>query len=490
MKSYEDFFNQCDLDIRAGRAQDAAKRLSCLNTYRISRQWRLPLARLCRRSGLWPMGMTLLSKIVYPKNPGGEDIATANELAEYAMLLYRIGATQEAAKILSVVDTSKAPEAFHFQALVHMTKWEFPQAINALNAFLATAPPAYQSLLGRVNLALAYVENRDHQLAKQVIDEAIAATARDGYNRLLTTCLAYRAQAHIQERDFSAAKQAIGDGERSIETANTSDRQFFLKWKLVLEALERRDLTPLTELRRLARSSRNWEDLRLADLYACRIQFDMGRFLHLIFGTPFPGFRDRICQEFGQIPDRSIYYLGTKTGSRMDLVTGEIDGRMKLPLGGKSHQLLEILLRDFYQPSRIAGVFSDLFPGDHFDPESSPDRAHQVFKRTRQWLEKQKIPVKILETDGFYSLEIDGNFAFLVPLERQTVSRDLVQFEKLIALFPSGKRFSLREAEARLKLSKSTTWRIVSWGISQGRVRRVDGFYEFVSSYPMKNAAA
>src|SRR5262249_1530027 len=127
-----------------------------------------------------------------------------------------------------------------------------------------------------------------------------------------------------------------------------------------------------------ALASHNWEDARLADLYSVQIDFKNSKFLHLIFGTPFQGFRTKIYNEIGHKPDRSTYYLGEKQAPRLDLANGEIGGLPAFNVGRKIHQLIEILLRDFYHPLRIAGIFSELFPGEHFDVSSSPDRTHAV----------------------------------------------------------------------------------------------------------------
>jgi hypothetical protein len=474
---YETLIQQCDTEIRSGQAHTVSKRLIGINLTRVPRIWRLPLAQICRRVGLWNLGLTLLARLVYPVNSRASADASANELAEYGMLLLRIGATNEAESLLRKVDSEKAPEVLQYRALVSMTRWEFEKAIPYLNLFLSSKPSAYAALVGRVNLALAYVENSQYHQARKILDETIRESLDEGHKRMLCSSLAYRAQLHIQDRNFEAAKLDIETGERYLESAKTGDRLLFLKWKLILDGLESKSLGPLRDLHQRAIDNRSWEDLRLADLYSLRIKFDQGLFLHLIFGTPYAGFRKRILEEMGRSSDRAIYYLGPKNAARMDLHIGRIDHAKKiyraLPAGGKCHQLLEVLLRDFYHPLRIAGIFSELFPGEHFDPGSSPDRVHAIILRTRTWIRENKIPTEIRESNGFYTLAINGEFSFRIPLERQAVDVMSLHFETLQQALHGSPTFTANQARSQLKLARQTVQRIINWGLERGLLERL-----------------
>jgi hypothetical protein len=175
----------------------------------------------------------------------------------------------------------------------------------------------------------------------------------------------------------------------------------------------------------------------------------------------------------GHLPNRNIYYFGGKKAPRMDVLNGEVDGSPIVAPGRKCHQMIEVLLRDFYQPMRLASVFSEVFPGDHFDPDSSPNRTHQILNRTRNWLRSGKIPVEIGERAGFYSLRIVGNFSFKIPLERKPVEGMHLHFDKLKAVLGDASTFSAREARERLEISRQTVQRIVNWGIKVGKLERV-----------------
>jgi hypothetical protein len=127
-------------------------------------------------------------------------------------------------------------------------------------------------------------------------------------------------------------------------------------------------------------------------------------------------------------------------------------------------------LRDFYRPLRIGALFSELFPGEVFDINSSPDRVHQFLRRARRSLRAHKLPLKIVETHAFYSLEITGNISFRLPRDHQSVDHMHLHFMALRKAFADGRRFSAREAQTKLGLSKTTTFRLLSWAKEQKKI--------------------
>src|SRR5688572_13616984 len=121
MEFYEKLVRDCDEYIRAGQDQKAERALADLEIPKIPRKWRLPLATLCRRVALVSTGLKILSPIVSPSNKTFG--ATPNETAEYAALLQKFGAVEDALRIFKEVDVSKAPEALMHRAVCHFSRW-------------------------------------------------------------------------------------------------------------------------------------------------------------------------------------------------------------------------------------------------------------------------------------------------------------------------------------------------------------------------------
>jgi tetratricopeptide (TPR) repeat protein len=470
MSTYQDLVAACEADVRASQTQNVAKRLAKLNTARVPREMRLPLANICRRAGLHSLGITLLTRVVHPQKINPQDAATQPELAEYGVLLLRSGALSEALSTLDEVDAKTVPESLLYRAFCHFSAWEFRQAIPHLKDYLATPLAPYAALVAKVNLAYALVECEMYPEAAALLNEAISYAHANGHARLEGNCHSLLAQLNIKRSDFEGALKRLGTAQNILGSSRTEDYQYITKWRLIVEALQSQSLEPIDRLRSLAIDAQDWEGAREADLFSLKIKFERARYLRLIFGTPFDQYRQRVLRETGQPNDRSIYVYGDKQAPRLDLRTAEIDGYPALNPGRKSHQLLDVLLRDFYRPQRVPAIFSNLFPGEHFDIFSSPDRIYQAIRRTRRWFESDKIPLEIREKGGFYSLHIVGDFSFRVPLERESVECMNLHFNNLMAAFGQIQAFSAKEARERLKLSRRTIQRLVNWGIETGRI--------------------
>jgi hypothetical protein len=211
--------------------------------------------------------------------------------------------------------------------------------------------------------------------------------------------------------------------------------------------------------------------VREAEFYLLKVRFSRAGFDHLIFGTPFSSYRTRICRHLKSLPDKTEYILGSEGAPCFDLRSGEISGRISLNPGKKTHQLIGVLLQDLYRPIRTGGLFAELFPDEHFDILSSPDRVHQVLRRCRRWMEAERIPAKIVAHRGNYSIRIQGEFSFLLHLHRQVPSNLGVQLGKLINLFTDSP-FGAREAREKLDLPLTSFNRLINWSIEHGHIQR------------------
>jgi tetratricopeptide (TPR) repeat protein len=487
---FETLVKNCEADLRGGQAQNVGRRLAKINTAKIPREFRLPLANICRRAGLYSIGMAILSKLVNEeRNFKTAEQASPAEFAEYAVLLLRSGAAGEALERLEKIDGNVVPEAILFRAFAHFSLWQFEEAIPRLEDYLRSSVTGYQRLVGRVNLAYAFVACGKLDLAFPLLEENIREAAQGMHSRLESNCLALRAQANLQTESYHAARADLDAAYDLLGSAPTVDRFFIVRWRLTLEALESKTLAPIEELRKLAREHRDWDALRSADLYALKIEFQEGRFKHLLFGTPFPSYRRHIVRELGRFPNQPTYVLGLKAAPRMNLLNGKINSDTGLKPGRKCHQLIDVLLRDFYRPLRIGGLFAELFPGEHYNVASSPNRVHQLLRRTRRWIEAGKIPIEINEASGFYSLKITGDFSFAIPYEREQVDCMSVQFKKLKAAFGDNTEFTVTEARECIGVSKRTMQRLITWALENDRCERV-GEATYAAKYRVKSVIA
>jgi tetratricopeptide (TPR) repeat protein len=470
---FEELVKICDDDIRSGQAQNVGRRLAKLNTSRVPREWRLPLAKICRRARLLSLGLKLLARVIFPTRHIEAHEVTGAELAEYAVLLLRAGAVGEALKTLERVDVAAVPEAHLFRAFCHFESAEYSAAIPGLEAYLKTPLEPYALLVGQINLGAAYSSSSRYVEALAILETAIATATEKGHRLLLGNCYELRTQIYVESGAIDQAAKEIDLAMSLMGSASSESAFYARRWKSTVESFSTHDPAALLGFRREAVSKRNWSAVRAADFYLLKIRYEQERFNHLIFGTPFRAYRQSAYEYLGQMPQSDLYTYGNSGSVCLDLTTGEIGGESALNAGKKCHQLIDVLARDFYAPWRLCGIFSELFPDEHFDIFSSPDRVHQLIRRTRRWLEERSLALEILESDGLYRLNFTGAFSIRVPLERRAVAGPSVQLERLRQVFVSGTGFSAREACEKLGLPKSSFQLLAKWAVEQGKLERL-----------------
>ena len=490
MKDHERLVQQCDEAIKAGRTHEVGKLLAALNTAKVPRKWRRPLANICRRAGHYALGLTLLARVIHPQKTRSGEAATPEEIAEYGVLLLRSGALGEARAALHRVSPEAVPEVSLYRAFHHFTVFEFEDAVPLVERYLTAALTPYQRLVGQTNLAFALSGSGQFDRAHRVLSETIEVAAAQGHVRLRCNCHALKAEVYLNQGAFSETRREVEAGLRQFGPAKTNDQMFLLKWIAMLEGVQSRSLGPVEKYRELARDGYDWNGVREADRIALKIEFQPERFHRLLFGTPFTAYRERVLRELGQAPEIATYVHGVPGAPTMDLVTGEIDGHRALNPGRKTHQLLEILQRDLYQPHRLGGLFFELFPGSYFDLESSPDRVHQIIRRARQWLEASALPVSIAEFDGFFSLRIDGAFAFRLPLQREPVDSQKLRFDRLRREFGARGGFTAQQARELLGVSRFTLQTLVKWAFDANELERVGTSNQVAYRFPTKHGKA
>src|SRR3954471_14229944 len=98
MRDFSKLVNECEALIRSGQDHKVSRELAKLNTAKVARKWRLPIANIARRTSQITIGLRLLTPVVRSEN--NENKPTPEELCEYAILLQRAGSVNEALSIL------------------------------------------------------------------------------------------------------------------------------------------------------------------------------------------------------------------------------------------------------------------------------------------------------------------------------------------------------------------------------------------------------
>jgi tetratricopeptide (TPR) repeat protein len=471
MNSFEDLIQQCDLALRAGRAAVAAKLLRSLIPSKVPRSYRLPLARICRRCDSFALGMKLLTPVIYPEKKGSRQPPSGAELAEFAALRMKIGSVDEALAILSRIDGANVLEAPLLRAFCHMAQWDYAPATEELKNYLALGPEPYPALVARVNLAASLISIQQFDEATDLLAKLIEDAKAGGFDRLRANCHELRSQIHLERGCDSECEQDLNSASLILTLQKTADQLYVQKWQAVLKARRTGSQEPLLVFKKEALARQSWENLREVDFQLLKIKFDHKLFQHLKWGTPYKAYRERICRILEQDPNEveNHYVFGDVEGRWLDLRTAKVSAGHLNP-GKQVHRLLAILLKDFYRPISVGALYADLFPGEHYNIFSSPDRVHQALRRTRRWLEQQDVLVEIKEFNGQFALRLEGPVAFVLGPEPKAIDSQAVILERLRSAVRPDQSFSSPIVSEITELSLTSTVRFLNWALQSGYI--------------------
>jgi tetratricopeptide (TPR) repeat protein len=468
--NYSELISNCDLLIKAGKISAATELISGLNLAQVPRSSRQALAKICRRVDLFGHGLRLLQPLIRQEKKNFEP-ATAGEICEYSVLLSRIGLRQEAMNLLKTVDASVVPEALLYLAYCHVFDWDYDQAVEPLEKFLASGADSYSKLIARVNLISSYIATTQFAKAAELLIVTIELAEQASATRLVGNCLELRGRLQLQQGNFAESRADLNRALEIFHSAQSYDRLFVDKWQSVMTALEQRSTEPLLHFRKEAFLRKEWDSVREADMFTLKVQFNQNLFDHLNFGTPMSGYRRRIQNEVGGQVSAS-YLLGQEGSNCLDLQTGHLDHAEDFSPGKKIHCVLSALVKDFYVPRSIGALFSELYPDDYFDINSSPRRVRQLILRTRQWLKESKIPARIEQSGGGYQFSIYGSFSICIPFGNHSLGSNSVHWQQLKNRFPAGVPFSARQACHILNWPRSSFLVVAEWALKAGELKK------------------
>jgi hypothetical protein len=257
------------------------------------------------------------------------------------------------------------------------------------------------------------------------------------------------------------------------------DTFFIEKWGVILAFLRRpRSAAAVDGLRALsvgAMRRHDWETARLCDRVRAVETRDVPLYQYLYFGTPYEGFREQIEREFGLValPDDFLRRPpgGGAARATIDLITATVTGlRAGLRFGQADHRLLCALSADFYLPSGVGEIHGRMYPGEHFNPNSSPSRVQNAILRLRRWIARAGAPLAIVKEGALYRLRLKPGAAVRVARDAEA------PFKAHAVLGLRGvwgtRPFTLEQARAHLGVSHRTAQRLFSAARSRGWVAR------------------
>ena len=151
------------------------------------------------------------------------------------------------------------------------------------------------------------------------------------------------------------------------------------------------------------------------------------------------------------------------------------------------HRLLAALSQDFYRSLKLPALHGVVFPGQHFNPVSSPNVLHQAMRRLRLQLERGAPDIMLDESRGAYRLQRTpgGSLCLRIPrsmrevVESESGSSDSVQRLRIEALLGPLRReggadeFSRAEFQRISSLPGRSAGRLLEEALKAGVLERL-----------------
>jgi tetratricopeptide (TPR) repeat protein len=475
--------------VRAGKFKEASQGLKKVKLSKVNRDDALAYAGIATRIGELNLALKILNPIVR-----GENLlqpASQNEKVQYGNLLRRLGALPEAVEILKEIDSELHADASLYLAFCYSTQWEYNEAIPHLRAYLKNAQShrtehsPYKIFVAKVNLLAALIHEESIDESRSLIAELLQELNQTSTSLLLGNVHELTAQLEIQCENWDAADQHLAQAASLLENAkNSADALYIEKWQAITESLRSGAPTStLIKVQERALELHHWETVRDCEFYIAKLTDNHRALIHLFCGTPFKSYKSRVLREFKgglKLPNDYLWCgnfvesIEQKAPDVFNLITAQVEnGSSSLPPGQALHRLMVILSQDFYRPTPLVSLYSKLFPGEYFNPETSPNRTHQILKRLRKWLSVHHLSFEIQEIDGAFRLNLESGSAIRTPsqpLPFNSKKLELVRLQTLI----TANEFTAREAAETLQTSRSEIQRLLNWAI-EDRIITVHG---------------
>lgn len=465
--NWDDKLKRWEKDVQEGRLAQGQHELFRLTHLEVPDRHRSQVARLLRRSGQALKGLKILTPIVLdPESQMYEGLPNST-LVEYAALIKSMGLVQEARALLDQVNTKEFPEALLIRSFCHFAYWDYASARPDLEAYVGSRISDYQKLVGKINLLACHLQLKELGPAESLFNELEKQIQPDGNLRLWANLLELKTQWLIHSEDLDQATQVIDEARKTLSEDTSLDRVFADKWVAFIKAKKTKSLEPLRAFHKKAKDRGHWETLRQLDFLMQLVEPDQERIQRLYFGSPNPLYRKVIEEEFGFQPEQDFVDVGPEKAPVLDVFEGQLDGRELISSpGGYVHRFLWSVFFDIYKPRMMAQVFSMLYPEEHFNVFSSPDKVHQLASRLRKDLNGVRDADLFDSSEFGYLPVLQGKFRFRIYLDRRCPTQSALYMKSLVE--SGASEFSRTDIENRLSLSSAGLTRFLRQATEEG----------------------
>lgn len=453
-----------------------------------SRDDRLQLAYFARRTFLYDRTLELLAPVVYPRPGRARSEATDEERAEYATALAELGASEESIQLFSEVNLAQVPWAMEGWVNAHYRQWDWKRPFPALvRALKDPHLPFKDRLTLEFYYGIALLHgHRKVEAARATLERVLAEADQRGFPLLATQVQLMLMQCFWFSENWEELRKTgaavVERDEQGLGIESCANRARFwlamVDLRLSADPGARKDsLKRVRELRAQYAASGQWWHYRNCSYYEALHAGDEDTLLRYYFGNPNPQTRERLLKFLGRdessLPTSYELQLGSLSSPP---VTGP-EPTIDLALGGPFKpgrtplNVLRAVTADLFEPPRLGTLHERLYPGERFNPASSPQRVHQALWQTRKALQEHQVPLEIVETNERYELRA------LAPcrLKLHRESRLSPEHSKLLSIQTrlQDRAVSSRELAELLQTSLRTAIRLARSSTEQGLLQEV-----------------
>lgn len=481
--------SEIDNLIKNGNLFKARQIINNVDLKKIARDEAVTWASLSRRCRNFTTALRILKPYIFPSYADAKK-ATDEEIIEYASSLRGMGAYHAALDLLNTLDSELLPTTYLHKSFCLFAQWNYSESLPFLQKYIEHPNISdYERIVGKVNLASALIGIKDYESANRILLELQVETNNEKFRQLHINTLEMLSQIDIfLFNNPEQARSRLISTLKMVPPDNSDISQLFLKkWLAIAESkIAGKIVDHFEEIVDLARELSHWETIRDLEYHRALITNDLELIKKLYFGTPYQLFRDKILKDFDSESLGESYFWGDQNSNLViDLSTGNINDRLAIESGSIVHKVLICLCRDFYRPTPVLNLFQSLYPGEFFDIDTSINRTVQSIRRLRKFLNDSKIPIEIIEEKSEYQLKLTGSLCLTLPRQFLPLDKTQLQIIKLKDAIDDN-RFTAKQIESSLGLSRSAIQRLLSDAVSVGLIKQFSkgrsSFYTFSES--------
>ena len=483
---------------RHGRTDLVVQKIKQISRFKIPREFLASFAELAYRANLFSTALLFLNTVIRADHAFVSKPSDKEKLF-YAASLVGIGATQEATDLFNELNSANEPEVLLYHSFALFGQWKYKEAIPFLKKFISLPLPIseYRRLVGKINLAAAYIVEQQHDEAMKLINDCIVKTDSEKLHLLHGNCLELQSQIANAQGDYDQAMHCLFNAQKYLNQHHGRYHFFIDKGLILTEVLKSKGspkaIEQLRVLKQKAYENQRWETVRDCDLYEAMFTRCPGLIAKLYRGTPYQGYRLRLQNmlkvtdfeiaedvqlTFNQnffsnqiVTNRGLNFQSTykvlnlDTGLFYQKSENNETSEITLETTPRIDQFFKSLMLDFYKPMSIGSLFSTIYPEEYYNTRTSPARIFSLLKRLNFSFKKSNIPIYIESEKGYFLIKSYQTMQiFIQPSQKKKISKETDFIKKIHKLYGPD-HFSVKHIVKDLHLSKTAANQVVQLAV-------------------------